>query len=258
MIQINQEFYQGQDTYRIVTPIATYLLHRQSGGLAGLLDAEGNDWISYRPHGGSDGKYRGIPNLKYPDGYFHPGSVNASTEIITTNAAACRIRVVTLDGVCEGVWEFTAHTAQFTLLQGPQSYWMLYEGTPGGRLDELEGSVTRSDGTRTNLGEKWDAVLDPGWVYFQTPSSRSVLFLAQVSPELKCSTYWPMEHHMTVFGFGRQGIEHLLTRVPACFLMGFLRVDEHPALREKINTLLSAHIQIDETKPRVSLGALHD
>jgi len=66
--------YQGQASLRIVALAATYVYHKQGAGFASLVDPDGRDWISYRSQGGSDGQYRGIPNLIHPEGGFHPGS----------------------------------------------------------------------------------------------------------------------------------------------------------------------------------------
>ncbi|MDH7569153.1 MAG: hypothetical protein QHJ73_06160, partial [Armatimonadota bacterium] len=74
--------YQGQPSFRVRTPSATYVFHRSGGGFASLIDRDGNDWISFRPGGGSDGKYRGIPNLIHPEGGFHPGAETCESEVV--------------------------------------------------------------------------------------------------------------------------------------------------------------------------------
>ena len=56
--------FRGQPSFRIETPSASWVLHRQGAGLAAAFDPDGADWIGYRPGGGSDGKHRGIPNAR--------------------------------------------------------------------------------------------------------------------------------------------------------------------------------------------------
>lgn len=54
---------EGMLTCRIGTPGATWFYQNDAGGFSSLLDADGTDWLSFHPFGGSDGIYRGIPNL---------------------------------------------------------------------------------------------------------------------------------------------------------------------------------------------------
>lgn len=55
--------YEGDATWKIRTPQATYYFHRNGSGFASLLDRDGNDWISHHPGNGPEGEYRGIPNI---------------------------------------------------------------------------------------------------------------------------------------------------------------------------------------------------
>ena len=105
-------------------------------------------------------------------------------------------------------------------------YWFLYEGTPGGnpggQLDEVGGTCLRSDGTRTPLSERWEGPLPaPGWVCFGAGNVARVLYLVHHAADEAIDSYWPMKHNMTVFGFGRLGLEKFLTQVPARFTVGF-------------------------------------
>ena len=105
-------------------------------------------------------------------------------------------------------------------------YWFLYEGTPGGnpggQLDEENGYCVRSDGTRTPLSERWEGPLPaPEWLYFGAGNVERVLYLVHHEADREIDSYWPMEHNMTVFGFGRLGLEKYMTQVPAQFTVGF-------------------------------------
>lgn len=222
LVRLSEIYHQGQESYLIETPAATLIFHKYGGGFASLFDQDGHDWISYRPQGGSDGAYRGIPNIKHPDDYFHPGFRIGKSQVLSAGPVCCRIHTETNDGVCEAIWDIYPDHMRFHVLKAPQPYWLLYEGTPAGGLDENEGFIVRSDGTRTSLGESWDAVLNPGWLYFGASTADHVLFFAQHTTEPKLSSYFPMEGNMTVFGFGRKDLEHYLTQVPATYTIGLI------------------------------------
>jgi hypothetical protein len=215
--------YQGQESFRIAAPEATYFYHKAGAGFASLLDREGNDWISYRPEGGSGGKYRGIPNLIHPGGDFHPGGRNSASRIV---AGPIRITVhsETRDGKWAGRWDIYPHYARFTVLRAGHPYWFLYEGTPGGKLDLDRDYWVRSNGARLPITESWSGNLpSPQWVYFGEEALRRVLFLVQHQESDATDQFWQMEGNMTVFGFGRQYrcCEKYLTAVPAEFTIGF-------------------------------------
>ena len=222
LVTVSEVFHQSQPSYRIGTSSGEWIFHQQGAGFASLIDVDGNDWISFRPHGGSDGLYRGIPNIKNPQDYFHPGTPTGRSHVLSQGAVCCRIHAETLDGVCEAIYELYPTHLAIRLLKAPQPYWFLYEGTPAGKLDEQNGFIVRSDGTRTPAGESWDAVLDPGWLYFGSSEARQVLFFAQQTTEHSVSSYWPMEHNMTVFGFGRKELEDYLTLLPATYYVGLM------------------------------------
>jgi hypothetical protein len=203
---------------------------------------EGKDWISYRPYGGSNGEFRGIPNLKYPEDYFHPGKVNASSKIIQAEPHRCCIHIRTFDGVGEAIWEIHPQYAVFNLLKGPKAYWFLYEGTPAGQLDEKDGYIVRSDGLHLPASEPWEAVINPGWLYFGSGQSSKVLFLAQKHFEACPSSYWPMESNMTVFGFGRKGMDHFLEKIPAAYVVGLVNAGRFDYVKFQIEEVLASYV----------------
>ncbi|MEM7735241.1 MAG: hypothetical protein AAF267_05565 [Deinococcota bacterium] len=244
LVSVHEVYHQGQDAFQIHTLAATLIFHKYGGGFASLVDANGDDWISYRPQGGSDGKYRGIPNIKHPDDYFHPGATNARSELVHTGAVKCQLRTQTLDGVCDAVWDIYPHYMTMTLQKTPDVYWLLYEGTPGGKLNEQDDFVTWSDGTRKPLGERWDKVLRSGWLYFSAAHSQRSLFFAQHNTEAKLSSYFPMEGNMTVFGFGRKDLEHYLTNCPAQYSFGLVDSYDHADVTTHVNSACH-ELQVD-------------
>ena len=219
--------YQGQDSFEITTPAATYIYHKQGGGFASMIDNEGHDWLSYRPHGGSDGKYRGIPNLVYPEGYFHPGGTECTSRLVKQGPIKAEIYSETQNGEWACKWDIFPQFARLTVLKAPKEYWFLYEGTPGGELDEKNDFCVRSSGIRSPAAERWEDLLpDPHWIYFGAGNTERVLYLLHHERGQGTDSYWPMEGNMTVFGFGRSNLESYLTKTPARFTVGFFETQE--------------------------------
>ena len=80
-------------------------------------------------------------------------------------------------------WDIYPEYATMTLLKkGPEPYWILYEGTPGGEFNENDYWV-RSDGTREIMKpyhlskNQWTGHLpSPKWVYFGDYQLERVLY----------------------------------------------------------------------------------
>ena len=239
------EEYQGQPSWRIETPAATYVYHRDGAGFASLIDPDGKDWISFRTTGGSDGPYRGIPNIIHPEGGFHPGKDTCISRIVREDQSGVTIESRTKDGRWACRWEIGPRTATVTIEKIGHPYWVLYEGTPGGAYDETKAFMVDSAGNRTPCTERWERRLpDPRWIYFGTPDSNYVLFLIDRT-ERKADTvdsFWSMQKNMTVFGFGRvlnsrdPRWKHL-TETPARVTVGLLPAAEHDRLAETLNAL---------------------
>jgi hypothetical protein len=230
--------YRGQESFRIASPGATYVYHKAGAGFASLFDRDGSDWITYRPEGGSDGKYRGIPNLIHPESDFHPGGLNSISRI-TAGPVKAGIHSETRDGKWAGRWDIYPHYARFTVLRAARPYWFLYEGTPGGKLDLDRDYWVRSDGARLPVTESWSGSLpSPKWVYFGDGAVRRVLFLAQHEGKQAQDQFWQMQGNMTVFGFGRQYrcCEKYLTQVPAQFTVGFAETADFGHVRKFIDS----------------------
>jgi len=218
--------YQGQSSFRISTPGASYYYHIAGAGFASMSDPDGNDWISFRPLGGSDGAYRGIPNLVYPEGHFHPGHTSCTSLVANVGPLKVRVYSESRDKKWACAWDFFPSCARLTVLKTNGPYWFLYEGTPGGRLETGTDFVVRSPGTRTTAATSWDQDLpDPEWVCFGDAQSPHVLFLLHHQPDGSPDSYWPMENNMTVFGFGRSGLNKSLNQVPDQFTIGFTRTN---------------------------------
>lgn len=240
------EDYQGQPTIRVAAPGATWFFHREGGGFASLLDDDGNDWIGYKPGGGSAGQYRGIPNLVFPDGIFHPGDRNCSSEVVERRDDRAVIESRSKDDRWLCRWTVTARMAHMRLLKAGGLYWFLYEGTPGGRMEYDRDFAILCTGQTRKLGERWTETLPaPAWVGFASTSCNRTLLVTCHDPVEHVDQYWPMEHNMTVMGFGRDdrgGLRSLLTHAPADFTVQLIDSTNFAAARTAV----------DETRRAVS------
>lgn len=230
--------HQEQDSFKITTPSATYFYHVHGAGFASLIDRDGNDWLSYRPYGGSDGVYRGIPNLAHPENHFHPGGTGCRSRIVNAGPLKVTIASESIDGKWACRWEVFPTHARLTVLKVDHPYWFLYEGTPGGALDEAGDYCVISDGTRRALSERWERALPhPEWIYFGASNMARVLFLAHHESDQHMDSYWPMEGNMTVFGFGRDGLAKFMTETPAHFTIGFAETSEFRGVENLIDAV---------------------
>ena len=245
--------YEGQASYRIESPGATYVYHRLGGGFASLFDRDGNDWISYHPPGemgpdydplakgaGSANQFRGIPNTAFPKPGLHPGYEAATTQITASGPLKVSLRSETNDGEWACTWDIYPHYATFELHKHPRPYWFLYEGTPGGAFNADTGYILRSTGVRTPLSESWEEVLpDPAWVCFGDAKARHALYLVHHQSDEHVDSYWPMNDDMTVFGFGRAGrgkpTQSFMDKTPAQFTIGFTRSGAFEDVSRAIN-----------------------
>jgi hypothetical protein len=220
----------GQETIVIQSPTAAYWLQRRAGGLASLIDRDGNDWISFRPGGGSGGEYRGIPNCGQA---FHPGyplsdeGVACTTSIELAQPDHIRITSNSVNGQWQGVYDFLPTFARFTILKAGGPYWFLYEGTPGGKIELDRDFYILPDGRLRPIAEDWEAHMPPPrWVYFGKRGLARGLFMVhhQEPPADVVDQFWQMQGKMTVWGFGRrrEPMKHMLTTTPQSITFGLL------------------------------------
>ena len=236
--------YQGEPTFRIATPRATYFYHRGGSGFASLVDQDGNDWISYRPEGGFEGDYRGIPNIAPPD--FHPGRPEGKkpSRLVASGPLRATIVSETEDGRWRVRWDVYPSFARLTLeAAGDEPYWMLYEGTPGGRFDPGDDYWRDSSGRAMPMSqdpERWNGRLpDPQWVLFGDGPTSRALFLALHEPDEHWDEFWHRgAGGMTVFGFGRgpRPRWQYLEGAPATLTIGLVDDSDPEAARRAVES----------------------
>ena len=206
--------WEDEAAYEIITPLCRYIFHKDCGGFAGIIDNDGNDWISYHNSGGSDGAYRGIPNMIFTPqgGTFHPGSPGCSTEILSRGP----IKVTLLsESSYFGVkvkWDIYPEYATMTVVESSINYWFLYEGTPGGRLEEGADYMVLPTGEMKKASESWHGYGIPWIIFADGNTDRGLFLIRHGSFGNTEDSYWPMEQNMTVWGFGRAKRQEPLTQ----------------------------------------------
>ena len=247
----------GYETFRVANRDGVYHYHRTGGGFASLFDADEQDWISWNPAARGAGDFRGIPNMVHPadGGYFHPGRTSVDSAISRRGPLKVTIRSTSSDGLWITQWEITPDAAKLTVLKYPAAkrYWLLYEGTPGGKLDLATDTVTRPDGTTTTAGESWSGDL-PGaeWVYFSDPALGRSLFAAHHEQDEIVDSYTPDElGQMTIFGFGRSGNSRFLQSAGPAMTIGLVDATEPAAVEAAIRAAY-APLGITVGAPEVS------
>jgi hypothetical protein len=240
--------HEGQESYHIAAQNAAYYYHKFGAGFASLEDCDGNDWLGYNPgvgpesKSGSGGKYRGTPNMGHPEGYCHPGNEVSDSRILSAGPIKVTLESQSKDGKMHCRWDIFGTYARMTVLTMRLPYWFLYEGTPGGKLDMSTDMCIRANGRDcivTGVNEKWQGDIQAGdgveWLAFADPSLNRSLYIVHHEDDQAMDSYWPMNREMTVFGFGRLGLDKYMRMVPAHFTLGLIDSTDAEEIRAAVN-----------------------
>jgi hypothetical protein len=238
----------GLEFFKIETSLATFYLDKQGAAIASIVDRDGHDWISFRPdpQSRSAGEFRGFPNaVGHPAGaYFHP--LNRQTSVAKTwveRKSPDRVSIVAESG--NGLWAgrydfFTTHCT-FTMTKMPSdgSYWILYEGTPGGSYDDTDWWMTSAVKERQPLTTNHEGDIPaPEWIAFGDANLNRALFLLNHQDDNAPDRFYQMQKEMTVFGFGRHRGEHHFKTVPRSFSIGIVETTGHAEIGRAAENIL--------------------
>jgi hypothetical protein len=247
--------------FKIQTLNATYIYGKDGAGFASIIDRDGRDWIIYSHSPKAAGDYHGLPKFGHPEKLFHAGYKGFKSTITQQGPLKVQIYSEHTDGKSACTWNFFPTCAAITLHKFKlPTFWFLYEGMPGGRLDVNNDYVIRANGRKTTLAEPWTDNVP--WVYFV--SGPHALFLASHQKHDKVDSYvaWPFQpeadgayQQMTVFGFGRKGYKELtqhiadLKDLPATYTIGFTdQIDFDKAKVVIESAYRSMQASVDETE----------
>lgn len=236
----------GGLAYIITTSAGTYFLEKEGGGLASMVDKEGVDWLGFHkvPGSGHKGEYRGFPNaIHRQDGsYFHAKNTatDPSTSIVEFDSDDhVRIVFTSGNGKWEGRWDFYPDRCDFTMSKVSEGYkyWVLYEGVPGGEMNDTDFWYASADEKKHLITESFNGDFPgPEWIAFGDTKSPRMLYLLNHEDDDALDEY-VSRPYMTVFGFGRSGKDKFLTS-PKTFSLGFVESTEYSAVEQKISQIL--------------------
>ena len=232
--------------YIISTPKATFYLEKKGGGLSSMLDIDGVDWLGFHNEEGSGwkGEYRGFPNsIHRQDGnYFHAlnaGTESSSSIIEIETVDHIRIVFTSGNGNWQGQWDFYVDRCDFTMtkVSDGYKYWVLYEGVPGGAIDETDFWFSSGDKNIHMINEKQLGDLpSPEWIAFGDKNSPRMIYLLNHKDDEHPDNYFNRPY-MTVFGFGRSDKGKFL-ETPKTFSIGFIESIRYEEVEDSINGVL--------------------
>jgi hypothetical protein len=223
----NSVGHKGYQSVRVVADGAEYFYHKPGGGFATLLDAGNNDWINWNTTPQGNGDFRGIPNMVHPNdgGYFHPGRNSVTTTVVYDGPLRASFRSASNNNAWQVQWDIFPDYARMTVLKVAANYWFLYEGVPGGQLQPGNDRLTRSNGDSIPASGTWTTdIAGDEWVFVTDQALDRSLYLIHHQEDTRVDGYYADGTAMTVFGFGRNGNQRLLSGLPRQFTFGF--VDE--------------------------------
>jgi len=224
---------EGRDAIIVSTSTAKWYMDIKGGGFSSLVDTDGNDWISWS----ESSTYNGIPNLRFPANVFHPGQDKCTTWVETQSSEAVTLISRTLDNKWQCAWKITDSHATCTVDKVGNSYWFLYEGTPGGVSEKDTDFWIRSDGSTNTLSNGFGGdMAGPEWVVFGDSNLGRVLFFFHHEDDNLVDKYY-LQGTMTVFGFGRDGGSKLLEETPQNFSIGFIDASDYETIKTSIEAL---------------------
>ena len=236
----------GGLAYIITTPLASYYLEKEGGGLSSMVDKDGVDWLGFhnKPGSGHKGEYRGFPNAihKQDGSYFH--AMNAGTDpsssfVELESAQHVRILFTSDNNKWKGRWDFYPTHCNFTMLEisAGHKYWVQYEGVPGGQMDSTDFWYASADIDRHIITEPYLSDLPaPEWMAFGDNKAPRMLYLLHHEDDNHPDNY-VSRPDMTVLGFGRENKNKYLTTAQT-FSIGFVESTDYVKVDQYIKELI--------------------
>ena len=249
---------EGEACLLISTHAQAWKYQLLGGAFSSLLGPDGKNWISYKPSGGSNGSYRGVPNLyngKDRAGgscCLHPGDNNSRTAMLRGGRdAPIRVRLESTvanntaghAGDWRVWWDIYPEYATVSVKETPAGagYWFMYEATPHGAIVPDSQYMYQPDGTKLPLSQRWDKALgEEDYVVIADPPSQSSIFLVHHEGGALNTEFWPMNGQMTVMGFGRKNLDQLFHGPGHSLSLGIVQQGlEFPAMQQRVRGIIS-------------------
>lgn len=225
----------GTPAYRIETPAAVYVLEKNSARLASIIDCDGNDWLSFEPTTGNrSGNDNRGPNAVHEQDNksSHAGKQRvafSSTMVAPTNPEKITIFAESDDGLWACRYDVYTNHCTFTMTRMPNDgrYSVLYQGTPGRQSAETDYWMTSATPEQHPLTVTHDGDLPaPEWIAVGDKNLNRMLYVLHHEDDDYPDSFQSTDQQPIVFGFGRQGPQEFLAKVPQQFTIGFLETTE--------------------------------
>jgi len=116
-------------------------------------------------------------------------------------------------------------------------YWVLYEGVPGGQMNDTDYWYASIDERKHLIGESFNGDFpNPEWIAFGDAKSPRMLFILNHEDDDALDEY-VSRPYMTVLGFGRSAKDKFLTE-PKTFSIGLIESTDHSVISRKIDQLI--------------------
>jgi hypothetical protein len=133
------------------------------------------------------------------------------------------------------VWTMTA-------VSPGNRYWVLYEGVPGGSVDDGDWYFTSDNPRKRPIASTKDGDIGgsgPEWIAFGDNARGRVLFLAHPHNDRHPDRFY-LQGSMTVFGFGRgQGTSKYLTEENEPYYIGFCDDTTHGGVDRQVRAVMN-------------------
>lgn len=258
---ITEVEHQNLPHFKVETTNATYLINKESGGAASIIDRDGIDWIKHsktyegKTTNGADSEWRGLPNLVHRDpgnGVGHPVGKGLCT---TVKKSANQLYVTSNSGLWEFSWTFENDHAVLSVEKTDPSrnYWFLFEGPVAGKFspsthywgNDVDGISFEQPNIRNSpYNGKWQ------WAYFGDKSADRSFYVSMAENDTLTDFFAYMGNSnkeglesadgMNVFGFGRSREVQPLMNVKNNFIFGFYekKLDDEKGYNEFSNYII--------------------
>ena len=148
----------GFGSIRLITPSGTWQYHKTGAGFSSLDDIDGNDWIGWSTRCWLRRRLPRDPQPGLQQRLLPPGWRGEPEHDDTRDAGPVRSTLTSIseDNQWELRWDIYPAYAHLNVVRRDpaETYWFLYEGTPGGAIDLASDYSVRPDGTRLPLGPR--------------------------------------------------------------------------------------------------------
>ncbi len=236
-VKITEENYMGTPHFVIKTKTAVYYLDKGGGGLSGMFDKKGRNWITFKKDGGKIASSRTLPDFVKGDndedlGIGLPGFNKCYSFKVDNHT----ILTISKNGEWQWRWKFFNKYARVTIekIAPGRKYWFVYKGTIAGKVHpESEYWGNNLGGPRYDISGllKGKEILGNWmWAYFGDREEKGVMYVAMIKPDRFLDSFAyekglspdGSEDGMAVFSFGRHSDEPQLTYRNKSFIFGFI------------------------------------